>query len=273
MTRPTNEYLNYLNQRIMTTNESKESAAAKEELLMDLSSVFSGQDKRSLRVEKYAKDIMTRLMRNFVIRKGSSEYEIIEAEFYLFSDIHRDITVYPRTQGAGRFWFHDSGVDITLKSEILRNSDAKISGQSKFGGILIRSLKKKLRKDDGTVETSYIFGPQNCVAELWSDSYAFSINPDDYPVLAYNPNEKATIDFEKRFYSISDDETKRQSKLDSLNNRFENNIQLSWKEFNQFLEKEYRAVRTDILSNTDIQKALKNYRNRKPSPCPKAWAE
>lgn len=105
-------------------------------------------------------------MCNYVITTDKTLYEIIEIEFYLYTPEHRDVITYPRIIDEGRWFFHQSGVDITFRS---------INGI--FGGILIRGL----RKNSG----EYIGGPQKCVVELWHDFDAFCIN--GYPILKYRP--------------------------------------------------------------------------------------
>ena len=93
--------------------------------------------------EEIAKEIVSNLMLNYVITKGDKEYEIIEAEFYYYSPSHPDITVYKRHMDGGRFFFHQSGLDITFKSDI-KNINGKIDSQkSYFGGILIRALRQR----------------------------------------------------------------------------------------------------------------------------------
>ncbi len=165
MTRPTDEFQDYINCKIrdrqLSSNESFESAQYKAMLLIMLSTFPTGQDKMTLRIDKYVKDAMQALMTNFVIRKGRVEYEIIEAEFYLYCNEHEDITTYPRSMAPGRFWFYESGVDITLYSRV-RYKDGKVdSEQSKYGGILIRSLKKTAYNENGSVynrqNQKYIF--------------------------------------------------------------------------------------------------------------------
>ena len=274
MTRPTDEFQNYINERIknrqLATNESYESAQAKEVFLIMLSSLLIGRDKLTLRIDKYAKDVMQTLMTNFVIRKGGVEYEIIETEFYLYCNKHKDVTTYPRSIAPGRFWFHDSGVDITLHSHV-RYKDGKIdSEQSKFGGLLIRSLKRTEYKEDGAFEESYIFGPLNCIGELWNDFDAFISDVNDYPIIDFKPQPNVTVEFESRFYPVSEDKEKRVEKLRTLNNRYNTPV-LDLCDFDAMLSRPFRAVRTDIISDPAMQVAVKSYKSRKPSLCPKSW--
>lgn len=252
-------------------NADCQSAQAKEEVIMKLRSLLAGRDETPLRVGDYVKDVMHTLMTNFVIRKGGIEYEIIEAEFYLYCHNHRDITTYPRHIGPGRFWFHDSGVDITLGSTVVDKGGKVDCEKSKFGGILIRSLKKReAYNEDGSERIGYVFGPQNCVAELWADFDAFSFDTNNYPVLEYRPLSVADMTYEKRFYPVPESEDKRERKLKTLRNRFADCGQ-TWEEVESFLNLNYRAVRSDIAHDEQMQNALKGYQHRNPSPCPDAW--
>lgn len=122
------------------------------------------------------------MMKNYIIKKGEKEYAIIEIEFYLYSPSHQDFITYPRDIEAGRWFFHQSGVDLTfntIKTEEKTNEKGEKYldfSECVFGGILIRGLydiKKKV----------YIFGPYNCVNELWDDFNAFDESISEYPIL------------------------------------------------------------------------------------------
>ena len=83
-------------------------------------------------------------------------YSFAEIEFYYHKKgvLNRDVDncVYPRTCEAGKFLWHDTGVDICFKSE------CDIENYY-FGGILIRSLIDKESKQ-------IIGGPGRCANEL-----------------------------------------------------------------------------------------------------------
>ena len=83
-------------------------------------------------------------------------YSFAEIEFYYHKKgvLNRDVDncVYPRTCEAGKFLWHDTGVDICFKSE------CDIENYY-FGGILIRSLIDKESKQ-------IIGGPVRCANEL-----------------------------------------------------------------------------------------------------------
>ena len=89
--------------------------------------------------------------------KGETHYySFAEVEFYYHKKgvLNRDVDncVYPRTCEAGKFLWHDTGVDICFKSE------CDIENYY-FGGILIRSL---IEKESNQI----IGGPGRCANEL-----------------------------------------------------------------------------------------------------------
>ena len=89
--------------------------------------------------------------------KGKKHYySFAEVEFYYHKKdvLNRDVDncVYPRTCEAGKFLWHDTGVDICFKSE------CNIEDYY-FGGILIRSL---IDKESNQI----VGGPGRCANEL-----------------------------------------------------------------------------------------------------------
>ena len=119
--------------------------------------------------------IANELMCNHVIQKGECQYAIVEIEFYYYSPEHRDVITYPRQMKSGRWFFHQSGVDLTFDSYSITDKSGYKNAQ--FGGILIRGLRKL---DDG----KYIFGPLKCIDELWDNFDAFGTTAEvEYPVL------------------------------------------------------------------------------------------
>ena len=98
-----------------------------------------------------------------------------------------DIITYPRNSKGGEWFFHDSGVDISFESHVELKRDKKgvqkpyLTGNSSFGGILIRSMDK--------VDASFniirrIFGPKNVMFELFDQFSAVSM-PTNFPILKY----------------------------------------------------------------------------------------
>lgn len=133
------------------------------------------------------------LLDNCHIRKGTNTYQILEIEFYFFNDNHPDKVAYPRTETEGRWFLHESGVDITF------NSNEK---QNFWGGILIRSIM-----DENTKEC--IFGPRNCLWELF-DNEALSPNTI-YPYIELNnaPSCSSEIKKRERYHVKGDFSTKK----------------------------------------------------------------
>lgn len=111
--------------------------------------------------------------------KGKEHYySFAEVEFYYHKKgiLDRDVDncVYPRTCEAGKFLWHDTGVDICFKSEC----DIE---DYYFGGILIRSL---IDKDSKQI----IGGPGRCANEL-----AFLCKAGETPKL-YPKKNKDKVD-------------------------------------------------------------------------------
>lgn len=155
--------------------------------------------------EKSFPDIAKNLMCNYIIKKGKKRYAIVEIEFYFYSKEHPDYITYPRKMDAGRWFFHQSGVDISFESdiELITKNDKiiyKVNDNSIFGGILIRGIYDIKNK-------TYIFGPQNCVNELWDNFDAFNYTSQEYPVLALASKD------EKKFQTPNPIPYKRHIKL------------------------------------------------------------
>ena len=99
--------------------------------------------------EKFA-ELATGVMNRLCILNGNHEYHPIEIEFYVYTEDHQDIHVYPRNaEKPGDLFFHLSGMDICFESSIK---------DGRFGGILIRALERNDGKRFG--------GPLNCVNEV-----------------------------------------------------------------------------------------------------------
>lgn len=112
----------------------------------------------------FFQSIANDLLNHVLIAKGENLYEIIEIEFYLFSPKHPDVITYPRHIDGGQWFFHQSGVDLSFKSD-----------DTIFGGILIRGIREH---KDGTVP---VIGPLKCVDLLWDRFDAFEPSPESYP--------------------------------------------------------------------------------------------
>lgn len=105
------------------------------------------------------------LLNHVLIAKNERLYEITEIEFYLFSPTHPDVIAYPRIfENGGQWFFHQSGVDLSFKSDDIV-----------FGGILIRGICEH------KAGAQPIIGPLKCVYTLWDHFDAFNPTPDSYP--------------------------------------------------------------------------------------------
>lgn len=160
-----------------------------------LENLLRAEDLRNLGEKEISgrfREIAETLMGNYIIKKGEKRYAFVEIEFYLYTSTHQDFITYPRDIEAGRWFFHESGVDITFKSidiEIETKSSGKkivtLKDKPQFGGILIRGLYRFPYTDKmgHKIEAKYIFGPHNCVNELWDNFGIFKSDLDEYPVV------------------------------------------------------------------------------------------
>ncbi len=116
-------------------------------------------------IQAYFDDLADYLFHHVAIEAGDDTFTFIEVEFYyyqkgevgkkgIFDGEKIFNCTYPRTQEAGKLLWHYSGVDICFKS---------IEKDKFFGGILIRSLMKKGKKNK---KDEIIAGPMRCSNEL-----------------------------------------------------------------------------------------------------------
>ena len=127
------------------------------------------------------------------IKKGALSYDILDIEFYLFCKGHEDIITYPRNCEAGEWFFHNSGVDITFKSNKVNFIDngsglkAVFSNDENifFGGILLRGIKLSYINNHKGITGKNLNGhPQNVCHELFDKFNALEpIIAHDYPYL------------------------------------------------------------------------------------------
>lgn len=111
------------------------------------------KEKNQNTIQEYFDDLAKKLFNQMKICAGDDTYTFLEIEFYYhnkteFDDIIYNCT-YPRTRDAGKFFWHNSGVDICFESK---------EEEGYFGGILIRSLIKNGKE--------VIAGPMRCANEL-----------------------------------------------------------------------------------------------------------
>lgn len=119
------------------------------------------------------------LMGHYCIKKKDVHYQIAEIEFYYFGPNHPDIITYPRSCSEKQWFFHQSGVDLTITSNEKGN-------QPSFGGILIRSIIKYDR--NGNIVRT-ICGPQKCVEELFDFLDAVDYDNNLTPLLVKRDEE------------------------------------------------------------------------------------
>lgn len=93
----------------------------------------------------------------------SIRYTIEEIEFYYFKNGCFDNSIYncsyPRNSKACDFFWHYSGVDICFEST-----------NDSFGGVLIRSLKKRTIKNGESTNDELIGGPMRCATDMANTS-------------------------------------------------------------------------------------------------------
>jgi hypothetical protein len=197
-----------------------------------------GEDYKALEYCSYKK--VSKLMSHFVVVKGDVEYEMADVEFYYFSKAHPDITTYPRQCDGGRWFFHQSGVDITLRSTLSYTDDHRLNPQgSTFGGLLLRALIK--HNPDGT--RSRIEGPLKCVDELWDSFSAIAPTEREYPQLQYKELGNCTIQRQPRHFPLTPQGEVK--KYDALCRQFAS-CEVTPEEFDRFLSLRYRFVRDDL---------------------------
>jgi hypothetical protein len=125
----------------------------------------------NIKSEKDFELLANKLIRNYCIKCGDTEYRFAEIEFYYYKDDNNSLNnewnqkTYPRNANAGNLFFHYSGVDICFESNI---------NDGYFGGILIRSLLDDKRK-------RYITGPLLCANEILNSCSSKKVWPKIEP--------------------------------------------------------------------------------------------
>lgn len=125
--------------------------------------------------ERKLEECAKKLMGAYCIEKPDFFYQIAEIEFYFYSPNHRDIITYPRKCSEKLWFFHQSGVDLTIDC-----SNGFEGRNPCFGGILIRSL---IKYDYAKKELGVICGPQKCVDELFDVLNAVDNSKELTPLL------------------------------------------------------------------------------------------
>lgn len=111
-------------------------------------------DQNDQKVKDSFDNIAIELFNNYDLIINGKHYSFIELEFYYYSENHPDGYTHPHENEQGKWRAHNFGLDITLESK---------KDKDKYGGILIRSIKKI----DG--ETEYINGPRKVVFEIFKN--------------------------------------------------------------------------------------------------------
>jgi hypothetical protein len=135
--------------------------------------------------------IASELFNKYEIRKGDAVYDFLEIEFYYYADSNKDVIFYPRTSEAGKWFFHQSGVDITFESkctfdytkqsEVDRVLREGIPEGNFHGGILIRSLLKTTKGNEEKPEV--ITCPHKCEWDLFDAFDTFHVKEEEVPLI------------------------------------------------------------------------------------------
>jgi hypothetical protein len=146
--------------------------------------------------ESTLEECAKRLMGKYWIKKPNFFYQIAEIEFYFYNSNHRDIITYPRRCSEKLWFFHQSGVDLTI------DSSEGFEGQNPcFGGILIRSIIKYDDKTGKKLRT--ICGPQKCVNELFDVLNAVGNSNELTPLLEEHYFDSVEIASSQRYISFN----------------------------------------------------------------------
>lgn len=165
--------------------------------LLDLSNVEVNN------IEQRFEKIAELLFQGYCIKKGNDQYKFLEIEFYYYTKGFEDIITYPRNVSSGKWFFHNSGVDITFESKCTDTDcgcDKRKPDEDYFGGILIRSLLKN--------DKELITGPLKCSWTLFDLIDAFVLEKEDLPLIVNNENEKLPVLTANRYISIDEEKAR-----------------------------------------------------------------
>lgn len=148
------------------------------------------------------------LLKSYHIQKGTDEYFLVNIEFYFCNKYHPDIITYPRELEEGKWFFHQSGIDLTFKSSYSPydgdNKTVDITKDYFFGGILIREILKKNNME------VLLDGPYKCEWELFDQFDALSPSINEMPRLVRNANRlSVTMQPKRRKFSYTPDMLKK----------------------------------------------------------------
>lgn len=107
-------------------------------------------------ISKQFHTIANNLILNHELVVNDARFNFTEIEFYYNSDNHKDEFTHDHSMKAGRWRFHNSGFDITLK------------GENGHGGILIRGVERvnKIKDDE---KDNFINGPRKVIFEIFKE--------------------------------------------------------------------------------------------------------
>lgn len=136
--------------------------------------------------EEAFKKIADALFNRFAIRNKNHYYMFVDIEFYHSKtdeqkDDKKKMLTYERETDAGEWFMHDSGVDITFKSD----------GKECYGGILIRGIREILC-EKGNAKYKFTNGPKKVMWEIFDRINAF--NPECYPTIVKLPNSEKNFE-------------------------------------------------------------------------------
>jgi len=130
------------------------------------------------------REIAKDLFKNYHILKGTQKYFFVNIEFYFCNKKHLDMITYPRRLDEGKWFFHQSGVDLTFRS-VYSDYGKKMVDVDKdfyFGGILVREVMK--------ADSDEVFdGPYKCEWELFDKFDAFTPTVNEIPIIVRNAKE------------------------------------------------------------------------------------
>ena len=183
-------------------------------------------------------EIAEMLFNGFHIVKGTQEYYFVDIEFYFCNKNHLDLITYPRQAEEGKWFFHQSGVDLTFESAYSTVSDFKVDTNIDFyyGGILVREVMK--------VNSKKVFdGPYKCEWELFDMFDAFNPTSREMPILVHNTNR---IDIEPkpfpRCFSYNAERMEKKYK-ELQENVYFGNLPVSLETFRSFIKEKKYAYR------------------------------
>ena len=204
------------------------------EIISKLSQLNSSSTEPEIRAA--FKDVAEDLFRNYHIEKSGKSYSFANIEFYFCNPKHPDIITYPRNIDAGRWFFHQSGIDLTFKSSYTtyENKDGVVDLNKPyaFGGILIRKIKNNETVFDG---------PYKCEWELFDSFDAFNSIPEEWPKIVKNETAQTITPHScLRKFSYSEDQMRK--KYEELTQKVYNGIcPLSFDDFRKLIKEEKLA--------------------------------